>query len=69
MDTSVRAGLTYTVNSIDTIRLFRSVWRQVISIRFNNFSWKEKLGKRWKLYAGISYTFNQDDIKRHAGSK
>ena len=34
---------------------------------YHNLSWKESIGKRWKMYAGISYTLNQDDIK--AGMK
>jgi hypothetical protein len=34
---------------------------------YHNLSWKENLGKKWKMNAGISYSLNQDDIK--AGMK
>ncbi len=27
---------------------------------YHNLSWKENLGKKWKLYAGAGYTFNKD---------
>ncbi|KYP12917.1 TonB-dependent receptor, partial [Flavihumibacter sp. CACIAM 22H1] len=30
---------------------------------YANLSWKERLGKKWKLYAGTSYSINQDDIQ------
>jgi hypothetical protein len=30
---------------------------------YHNFSWRENLGKKWKMLAGISYSFNQDDIE------
>ena len=30
---------------------------------YHNLSWKENIGKRWKIYAGLSYTNNEDDIK------
>lgn len=29
---------------------------------YNNLSWKEKLGKKWKLYMGLSYSNNVDKI-------
>ncbi len=29
---------------------------------YHNLSWKENLPKRWKLFAGISYSNNKDDI-------
>ncbi|MFD2527312.1 carboxypeptidase-like regulatory domain-containing protein [Flavihumibacter stibioxidans] len=29
---------------------------------YGNLSWKEKLGKQWKLYLGASYSNNLDDI-------
>jgi vitamin B12 transporter len=30
---------------------------------YHNLSWKEKLGKKWKMFAGISYSNNKDDIR------
>lgn len=30
---------------------------------YANLSWKERLGKKWKVYAGTSYSINQDDIQ------
>ncbi|MBI5856469.1 MAG: TonB-dependent receptor [Sphingobacteriales bacterium] len=32
---------------------------------YHNLSWKESLGKKWKLYAGMGYTLNKDNI--HSG--
>lgn len=29
---------------------------------YHNLSWKEGLGKKWKMYAGLGYTFNRDKI-------
>lgn len=29
---------------------------------YHNLSWKESLGRRWKLQAGVSYTYNADTI-------
>jgi outer membrane cobalamin receptor len=30
---------------------------------YANLSWKERLGKKWKLFMGTSYSVNQDDIQ------
>lgn len=30
---------------------------------YANLSWKERLGKKWKLYLGSSYSINEDDIE------
>jgi vitamin B12 transporter len=30
---------------------------------YHNLSWRESLGKKWKMLAGISYTYNRDDIE------
>ena len=30
---------------------------------YNNLSWKEKLGKKWKMYLGLSYSNNIDKIE------
>ena len=56
----------FTVNSIDSIGYLDRFGLRNFNM-YHNLSWKEGLGKRWKIYAGISYTFNQDDIK--AGMK
>ncbi|MCU0380683.1 MAG: TonB-dependent receptor [Chitinophagaceae bacterium] len=30
---------------------------------YHNLSWRENLGKKWKMHAGISYTYNKDKIR------
>ena len=30
---------------------------------YHNLSWREGLGKKWKMLAGISYAYNRDDIQ------
>ena len=61
-----KSNLDYTEKSIDSIGYLDRFGVANFNT-FHNLSWREKLGKRWKIYAGISYTFNQDDIK--AGMK
>ena len=61
-----KSNLDYTEKSIDSLGYLDRFGVANFNT-FHNLSWKEKLGKRWKMYAGISYTFNQDDIK--AGMK
>jgi hypothetical protein len=61
-----KSQLDYTVNSIDSPGYFDRFGVSNFNT-FHNLSWKEKLGKKWKMYAGMSYTYNQDDIK--AGMK
>ena len=56
-----KSRLDYTVNSIDSLGYLDRFGVSNFNT-FHNLSWKEKLGKRWKMYAGISYTLNQDDI-------
>ena len=29
---------------------------------YHNLSWRESLGKKWRMQAGLSYTYNRDDI-------
>ena len=29
---------------------------------YHNLSWRENLGRRWKMNAGLSYTYNRDDV-------
>ena len=52
----------FTVKSIDSIGYFDRFGLENFNM-YHNLSWKESLGKRWKMNAGFSYTLNQDDIK------
>ncbi|HEU5164289.1 MAG TPA: TonB-dependent receptor [Chitinophagaceae bacterium] len=61
-----KSNLDFTEKSIDSLGYLDRFGVSNFNT-FHNLSWREKLGKRWKMYAGISYTFNQDDIK--AGMK
>lgn len=53
--------LAFTVPSIDSLGYYDR-----FAIRNNNFyhnlSWKESLGTRWKMNAGLSYADNHDEI-------
>lgn len=51
----------FTVNSIDTPGYFDRFALTNLNT-YHNLTWKEKLGNRWKLNAGVSYTSNADDI-------
>ena len=57
-----KGDLDFTVKSIDSLGYLDRFGVSNFNT-FHNLSWKEKLGKRWKIYAGISYTFNHDEIK------
>lgn len=48
-------------NSIDTIG-YKSAFHLKNFNTYHNFSWKESLGNKWKVNAGISYTRNKDKI-------
>jgi vitamin B12 transporter len=48
--------------SIDTVG-FKDVFQLKNFNMYHNLSWKENLGAKWKLNAGVSYTNNKDDIK------
>ena len=61
-----KSRLDYTVNSIDSLGYLDRFGVSNFNM-YHNLSWKESLGKKWKMYAGISYSLNQDDIK--AGMK
>src|SRR6187549_663219 len=56
-----KSRLAYTVNSLDTIPYLDKFGVKNTNF-YNNLSWKEFLGKGWKVNAGISYTNNHDDI-------
>lgn len=53
--------LGFTTNSIDSLN-----YLDKFGIRNSNFyhnlSWRESLGKRWKVNVGLSYSNNKDDI-------
>ena len=54
--------LDFTTKSIDSIGYLDRFGLSNFNM-YHNLSWKESLGKRWKMNAGISYTLNQDNIK------
>ncbi|MBK8140838.1 MAG: carboxypeptidase-like regulatory domain-containing protein [Chitinophagaceae bacterium] len=53
--------LAFTTNSIDSLGYLDKFSIQNSNV-FHNLSWKENLPKRWKIFSGISYTNNKDDI-------
>lgn len=59
-----RGRFDFTVNSIDSPG-YLDRFALTNQNTYHNLNWKESLGKRWKLNAGISYMHNADDI--HAG--
>ena len=54
--------LDFTTKSIDSLG-YLDRFALSNSNFYNNLSWKETLGKGWKMQLGISHTFNKDDIK------
>ncbi len=52
----------FTENSIDSLGYLDRFGLSNFNM-YHNLSWKESIGKRWKMNAGVSYTMNQDDIK------
>ncbi|MGZ8558399.1 MAG: TonB-dependent receptor [Chitinophagaceae bacterium] len=53
--------LAFTSNSIDSLGYLDQFAIGNTNF-YHNLAWKESLGKRWKINAGISYTNNKDDI-------
>lgn len=57
-----KSQLAFTNNSIDTPGYYDK-----FSLRntntYHNFSWRENLGKGWKLQTGVSFSLNEDHIK------
>ena len=51
----------FTVKSIDSPGYLDRFALKNLNM-FHNLSWKESLGKMWKMNLGFSYTNNQDDI-------
>ncbi len=66
MHISHKSKFDFTVNSIDSIGYLDRFAIENFNM-YHNLSWKESIGKRWKMNAGISYTNNEDNIK--AGMK
>ncbi len=54
--------LAFTVNSIDSLGYLDAFSLGNDNI-YQNLSWKENLGKGWKILAGISYANNKDVIR------
>ena len=57
-----KSRLDFTVKSIDSIGYLDRFAVANFNM-YHNLSWKEKLGKRWQVNAGLSYTNNKDDIR------
>ncbi|HET6769658.1 MAG TPA: carboxypeptidase-like regulatory domain-containing protein [Chitinophagaceae bacterium] len=57
-----KSRLDFTVNSIDSVGYLDRFGVANFNT-YHNLAWKENIGKRWKMNAGLSYTFNEDDIK------
>jgi vitamin B12 transporter len=53
--------LAFTINSIDSAG-FLDKFALENTNTYHNLSWKENLGKKWKLNTGISYAYNKDNI-------
>ena len=53
--------LAFTTNSIDTLG-YLDRFAIDNTNHYHNLSWKENIGLRWKVYAGLSYSNNKDDI-------
>ena len=57
-----KSRLDFTEKSIDSIGYLDRFGIANFNM-YHNLAWKEDLGKRWKMNAGLSYTFNEDNIK------
>ncbi|MBL7737869.1 MAG: TonB-dependent receptor [Chitinophagaceae bacterium] len=53
--------LAFTTNSIDSLG-YKDRFSIGNTNHYHNLHWRESLGKKWKVSAGISYTNNKDDI-------
>jgi vitamin B12 transporter len=54
-------GLAFTTNSIDSIG-YLDKFKIHNTNMYHNLSWKENLPNKWKIFLGVSYTNNTDDI-------
>jgi len=53
--------LKFYTPSLDTLNYKDGFALQNINT-YHNFSWRENLGRKWKMLAGLSYTYNRDEI-------
>lgn len=53
--------LDFTTPSIDSLG-YKDRFGLTNFNMYHNLSWKESLGKRWRVYAGVGYTMNKDNI-------
>jgi hypothetical protein len=53
--------LAFTTNSIDSLG-YRDKFAIGNTNMYHNLSWRESIGKKWKINVGGSYTNNKDDI-------
>jgi vitamin B12 transporter len=64
--------LGFRINDIDTPNLKSAFGLDNINM-YHNLSWKERIGKGWKLSAGISFSTNRDkinnELQNEAGQK
>ncbi len=56
-----QSNLDFTVSSIDTLG-YLDRFAVKNSNQYHNLSYKERIGKGWQMNAGISFTYNKDDI-------
>jgi vitamin B12 transporter len=56
-----KSRLDFTTNSIDSLGYLDRFGLKNFNM-YHNLAWKENLGKRWKMNAGLSYTRNEDEI-------
>lgn len=54
--------LDFTAPSIDSMDYLDRFAIQNTN-HYHNLSWRESVGRRWKLQLGVSYTYNKDQIK------
>lgn len=52
----------FTTPSIDSLG-YDELFKLKNIYSYQNLAWKENLGKKWRFYSGISYTYNKDDIE------
>ena len=57
-----RNRFDFTVNSIDSIGYLDRFSLKNFNM-YHNLSWKENIGKMWKVNIGLSYSNNNDDIR------
>jgi hypothetical protein len=54
--------LAFTVNSLDSVG-YRDYFSLMNHNHYHNLSWRENLGRGWRIYPGISYSNNRDRIR------